>query len=113
MTKESNYSIKKHTLSKREFQVLELIKEGYSRKEIIEMLHVTEATIKAHRHAILTKLGVENMMQAIVLCLKNGVISLDATPEHEWHPYMLGYNQCLKDMNLFIKSAESGCINAN
>jgi len=47
-----------HVLTTRENEVLELVAEGLANKVIARRLHVTEATVKNHVHAILEKLGV-------------------------------------------------------
>src|SRR5258708_2740408 len=47
-------------LSLREIQVIKLIKEGLSSKEIAADLNITVRTIEVHRHNILKKLGLKN-----------------------------------------------------
>ena len=47
-------------LSLREIQVVRLIKEGLSSKEIAASLNITVRTIEVHRHNILKKLGLKN-----------------------------------------------------
>jgi DNA-binding NarL/FixJ family response regulator len=53
-----------HGLTIRERQVLELIREGYSNKEIGQKLNIAEATVKNHVHHLLAKLDVPNRGQA-------------------------------------------------
>ena len=52
-------------LSEREREVLKLLAEGLSNREIAERLIVAEGTIKTHVHNIYGKLGVANRVQAI------------------------------------------------
>ena len=51
-------------LTNREQEVLELLKCGYTNKEIAQKLYVSISTSKAHVTAILCKLNVKNRLQA-------------------------------------------------
>lgn len=51
-------------LTNREKEVLELLKCGYTNKEIAQKLYVSISTSKAHVTAILCKLNVKNRLQA-------------------------------------------------
>lgn len=64
-------------LSHRELEVLALIGKGYSNKEIGAALNVAEATVKVHVTGILTKLGVADRTQAILVAIKRGIIHLE------------------------------------
>jgi DNA-binding NarL/FixJ family response regulator len=55
----------KTDLTIREFEVLELIVEGLSNKEIAAQLFVTESTIKTHVSNILIKLDAKRRTEAI------------------------------------------------
>lgn len=52
-------------LSRRELEVLQLIAEGYTNKEIASQLIVAASTVKTHVDKIFFKLGVTNRAQAI------------------------------------------------
>jgi DNA-binding NarL/FixJ family response regulator len=52
-------------LTKREYQVAELVSRGLANKAIASHLEVTEGTIKVHAHAIFQKLGVRNRGELI------------------------------------------------
>ncbi len=54
-------------LSKRERQVLELVAQGLTNKEIAAALFISEATVKAHIHHVLGKLGVRTRTEAAVI----------------------------------------------
>jgi DNA-binding CsgD family transcriptional regulator len=54
-------------LSKREFEILQLARQGIKTKVIAEKLQLAENTIKTHRRNILKKLEVANIVQAISL----------------------------------------------
>jgi len=63
------------TLTVREQDVYELLREGRSNKEIAQALFVSEVTVKTHVRNILRKLGVRTRTEAAVLALRNPLIS--------------------------------------
>lgn len=65
---------KEYNLTKREYEVLCLIADGYDNQKIAEKLVVTLSTARAHVHNILGKLYVDNKHQATVLAIKEGLI---------------------------------------
>lgn len=60
-------------LSPREREVLSLIVQGKSNKEIAGQLGITEATVKCHVSVILERLGVSDRTQAVVTALQRGL----------------------------------------
>lgn len=63
-------------LSQREREVLQLMFEGMSNREIAERLQIKEATVKSHVSVILLRLNVEDRTQAVVEALKRGLVHL-------------------------------------
>ena len=63
-------------LSPRELEVLELIFQGLSNKEIAARMQVGDATVKTHVSVILSKLNVSDRTQAVVEALKRGLLHL-------------------------------------
>lgn len=61
-------------LSKREFEVLELIAEGLSNLAISKQLYRSESTIKGHNRNIFGKLQVQNRTQAVAKARRLGLI---------------------------------------
>jgi DNA-binding NarL/FixJ family response regulator len=55
----------KRRLTRREQQLVPMIEQGLTNKEIAQRLHLSEQTIKNHVHQILHKVGVENRMGII------------------------------------------------
>lgn len=66
-----------HPLSDREMEVLTLVVEGKSNKEIASLLGISHQTVKNHITSILRKFGVEDRTQAVVYALKRGWVKLN------------------------------------
>lgn len=64
-------------LTTRELEVLRLIVQGHSNKEIGNQLHISEATVKTHINNLLSKLGVSDRTQAATTALQRGLVHLD------------------------------------
>ena len=64
-------------LSDRERQVLQLIAEGNSTKEIAYKLHVSVKTIESHRQNIMTKLRIHNLAGLTKFAVREGLTSLE------------------------------------
>jgi len=64
-------------LSGREREVLGQLVRGRTNKEIAGLLGITEATVKCHVSAILSRLGVEDRTQAVVTALQRGIAHID------------------------------------
>ena len=63
-------------LTERESEVLKLLAEGRSIREISEALFISIKTVGSHKRNIFDKLEFENMAQLIKFALKNGIVSL-------------------------------------
>lgn len=62
------------TLTHREVDVLKLISEGLSNKDISEVLEISENTVISHVGRILNKLELENRTQAALYARKQGLV---------------------------------------
>jgi DNA-binding NarL/FixJ family response regulator len=61
------------SLTSRENDILALLSEGHSNREIAQALFLSEKTVKAHLAAIFRKLGVTNRTQAAMVAVRMGV----------------------------------------
>ena len=64
------------TLSEREINVLKLLAQGKSNKEIGSALFISEGTVKSHLKRIFRKLGVMSRTEAIANATRRGLIQL-------------------------------------
>jgi two-component system, NarL family, response regulator LiaR len=70
-------------LTERETEVLRLVAQGQSNKQIARSLNNTEQTIKTHVSRILAKLGVQSRTQATLYAIRTGLVSAGATEKAE------------------------------
>ena len=63
-------------LTPREMQILNYIAQGYLNKQIAAELDISEQTIKNHVTSILRKLNANARTEAVVVAIKQGLISL-------------------------------------
>lgn len=61
-------------LTEREREVLRLVAEGYSNREISEALFLAEGTVKNHVSTILLKLGARDRTNAVLRALHDGIL---------------------------------------
>ena len=69
--------IEPEKLSGRESEVLALLVQGATNKEIAARLHITERTVKAHVTNIFNKLGVNSRAEAVAVALRGGLLPME------------------------------------
>jgi DNA-binding NarL/FixJ family response regulator len=62
------------TLTDREKQILKLVAEGHSNKEVADLLGISVKTAMSHREHLMSKLAVHNRTELIRFALRRGVI---------------------------------------
>jgi two-component system, NarL family, nitrate/nitrite response regulator NarL len=70
-------------LTDRERQIMRLVSEGLSNKEIGRRLNVTDGTVKVHLHNLFQKLVVGNRTALAALYLEHGSGNQGKEPDHE------------------------------
>jgi len=63
------------TLTKRELEVIGLICEGLSNRQIGERLVISEATVRHHLSAIFSKLGVQTRLELVIFAYRHRLAS--------------------------------------
>ena len=76
--KEASVSAKTiyHKLSSREREILQLLAEGKSAKEIASLLFLAQTTIKTHKANIFKKLHLRKTSELIRYAIKNGLVKI-------------------------------------
>lgn len=68
-------------LTGRQVEVLALVVEGRSYREIADQLFISERTVKYHMKEILQTLHLQNRTQAVAYALRNGLVAGEAVAE--------------------------------
>lgn len=62
-------------ISEREMEIIKLVAEGYSNKEIADKLFLSTHTVTTHRKNIMNKLGVNNTAGLVLFAVRENLIS--------------------------------------
>lgn len=65
------------TLSDREREILKLIAEGQTNREIADTLFLSIKTVQAHRANLMRKLGMHDRTELVKYAIRKGIIGLD------------------------------------
>jgi len=63
-------------LTKREREIFKLLAEGYSIREIAEMLFISPKTVEGHKTNLMSKLDLHNRTDLIKYALRKGIITI-------------------------------------
>jgi two-component system response regulator NreC len=66
------------SLTTREREVLQLVAEGNTTKQIALALHVSVKAIEAHRHKIMSKLGARSIADLVKIAISGGLTSIES-----------------------------------
>lgn len=64
------------TLTPREREVLQLLAEGQTTKEVASTLHLSVKTAETHRSNLMRKLGLHNVSELVMYAVRNNIVSL-------------------------------------
>lgn len=70
------YSSSLDDLTPRECELLNLLGEGYTNRQIAEFLNISPNTVKFHLSSVFSKLGVGSRAEAVTVGIRNGLIML-------------------------------------
>ena len=68
-----NQFLKEYNLTRREVDIISLISQSYSNKEIAEILHISEFTVKAHRRNVKAKLHLSDTVEIVRFAFQAGI----------------------------------------
>jgi DNA-binding NarL/FixJ family response regulator len=71
----SDYSCEGMNISEREMEIITLIAEGHSNKEVADKLFLSTHTITTHRKNIMSKLGVNNTAGLVLFAVRENLVS--------------------------------------
>jgi len=74
MTLQPRVTVPQYHLTERERAVLTLMVEGLNNQIIADRIFVSRATVKAHVSTILSKLGVQNRIEAVRLAMQHALV---------------------------------------
>ena len=64
-------------LTPRQREVLQLIAEGYTSREIAQILHISLKTVESHRQAIMDRLDLHDLAGLVRYAIRVGLVSPD------------------------------------
>jgi len=76
LSKEEKSPTPSPSLTRREKEILQLIAEGMTTKEIADNLHISERTVVGHKTNLMTKTGCKNTTSLLAMAIKNKWVKL-------------------------------------
>ena len=62
-------------LTEKEREVLKLVAEGYTTREIADLLVVSPKTVEGHKSSLMSKLGLRNRVELVRYAIRKGIIT--------------------------------------
>lgn len=72
--------ISENTLSEREIEILKLICQQKTAKEIGEQLFITQRTVEGHKNNLFVKTGAKNIAGLVIYALQHGILRIEELP---------------------------------
>ena len=66
-------------LTPRQLQILQMVADGVSTKDVALRLRMSPLTLRTHIQNVLTRLGVHTKLEAVALAIKHGKVSITGT----------------------------------
>jgi DNA-binding NarL/FixJ family response regulator len=63
-------------MTRREREIAKLLSDGYSTKEVADILSISVKTAETHRASIMKKLNAKNVTDIVKYCIRNRIIEL-------------------------------------
>jgi DNA-binding NarL/FixJ family response regulator len=67
-------------LTSREREIVQLLAEGKSTKEVAAMLNLSVKTAETHRSNVMRKLGIHSVSELVLYAIRNNIIQAEASP---------------------------------
>ena len=78
----SRRSLEKDTLTRRESEVIKLLAEGKSTKDVAAILGLSVKTAETHRSNIMGKLGLHSVSELVLYAVRNNIVQATSSGEH-------------------------------
>jgi DNA-binding NarL/FixJ family response regulator len=63
-------------LSEREIEIIKLLAEGITSKEIADRLFISSRTVETHKNNIIKKLNLKNLVELLKYAIKHGIVKI-------------------------------------
>ena len=88
------------TLTTREQQIIKLLADEYSSKQIADELHISFDTVKSHRKNIQQKLGVKNVAGVVRVAFQRRI--LHVKQEYKWMRKTINKSYTMKSLIVLL-----------
>ena len=68
-------------VSSREREIVQLLAEGKSSKEVASFLKLSVSTVETHRSNIMRKLGIHSLSELVLYAIRNNIVQVQAGPQ--------------------------------
>ena len=68
-------------VSSREREIVQLLAEGKSSKEVASFLNLSVSTVETHRSNIMRKLGIHSLSELVLYAIRNHIVQVQVDPQ--------------------------------